>query len=550
MHYLFDPGLAHMAGTVAATIPVGYALAWLVEKLLLKRTVDDRIAGIALGCVIVFLLIMAGATAFLTWYAGSNPFEHGPIVIPPLGYTLSFIAGLAVVGAIRMIVFGREYEESDEALVFDHDIYDQAQYDDEVLAWDEKNRGRNYFSRHWAGHLSLPVSYWVNGALLSALIAAAVEHVGKRYASEGGSLKGISIVLLVYLAVSGLLWVWSSVGIWRSAYWHRRRGGTPGWGFAARTMIVISILATLLRSGDLALATTELGTLARGRDSLGEIARMSIGEEGSALLVQGKLAAGSAERFEKLLADSPAVKVVVLTSPGGRMLEAERIAALVRSRGLETRVDDHCMSACTSILLAGRVRTAPEDAKIGFHQPSFPGLSSYALSDAIEKTRAEYLAAGVNEMFVAQAMATPAQGMWFPGPEELVEARVLTSSDVFVTEGPGAPRRETLTEMRLRRQMKAFAEGINSRGPVRLDPSLTMEGATSSGTTLTQHYRVELQNLNVARSRANMTRSFRQEICSDAKTALAVSQGGRFVLAYKDGKGRPLFDVVIASCTG
>ena len=208
------------------------------------------------------------------------------------------------------------------------------------------------------------------------------------------------------------------------------------------------------------------------------------------------------------------------------------------------------MSACTSILLAGRVRTAPEDAEIGFHQPSFPGFSSYALRDAIEKTRAEYLAAGVDALFVGQALATPAEGMWIPGPEELVEARVLTSSDVFVTEGPGAPRRETLTEMRLRRQMKARAEQINDEAPVEVSPSITMERATSSGSTLTQHYRVEIANLNVAVSRATMTRLYRQEICSDVKTALAVSQGGRFVLAYEDGRGRPLFDVTIASCTG
>ncbi|HEX6376783.1 MAG TPA: hypothetical protein VFZ91_13815 [Allosphingosinicella sp.] len=550
MNYLYEPDFIQLAATAAAAIPVGYALTWGMDALFLKRLIDDRIAGIALGCGLAFLLFMAAATTFLTWYAGSNPFEYGPIVIPHIGFAISFILGLFAVGTIRIILYGREYEQGDDELVFDPDIYDQSQYDAEVLAWDEKNLGKNYMQRHWAGHLSLPVSYWVNGALLSALILAAVEYLIRRLAEGGGSLRGIAIVALVYLVFSAILWVWSSVGIWRSAYWHRRRGGTPGWGLAARTLVVLSLIVTLFRSGDLALQATELGTLARGRDSIGEIARMTVSKDGRQLLVRGNLAAGAAARFESVLGKSPSVKEVVLTSPGGRMLEAERMAALIRGRGLDTRVHDHCMSACTSLLLAGRTRSAPETARIGFHQPSFPGLSSYALRDAIERTRAEYLAAGLDERFVWRALATPAQSMWFPSPEQLVEAKVLTGSDVFVMDEGGARRRETLGEMRVRRQMQTIAARINARGPLRVNHITTMERASASGTTLTEHYRVETDRLDVAGSRANLTRSYRQEICSNVESALMVRDGGRFVLSYKDGRGRPVFDITVSRCAG
>ncbi|MET1112474.1 MAG: hypothetical protein ABWX67_13205 [Allosphingosinicella sp.] len=550
MNYLYAPDFVHMAAAAAATVPVGYFLVWAMDALFLKRLIDDRIAGIAFGCGLAFLLIMAGASAFLCWQAGSNPFDRGPIVIPHIGFAISFILGLFAVGTIRMILYGREYEEGDDELVFDPDIYDQAQYDEEVLAWDEKNRGRNYLQRHWAGHLSLPISYWVNGALLSALILAAVEYLTGRLADEGGSLRGIAIVALVYLGLSAGLWLWSSVGIWRSAYWHRRRGGTPGWGLAARTAVALSLLVTLFRSGDLALTAAELGTLARGRDSIGEIARMTVSKDGRQLSVEGNLAAGAAARFESLLGRSPAVKEVVLTSPGGRMLEAERMAASMRRRGLDSRVAGHCLSACTSLLLAGRIRTAPEAAKIGFHRPSFPGVSAYALDDAVERTRREYLAAGVDQRFVWRALATPADGMWFPSPVELVEARAPPGPAVFAAGPGGSRRRETVGEMRLRRQMQAIAAQINARGPVRLDDVTLMEGASASGTTLTQHYRVEAERLDVAGSRAALTRSYRQEICSSVESALAVRDGGRFVLSYKDGRGRPLFDVTVENCGG
>ncbi|HYG46666.1 MAG TPA: hypothetical protein VD846_01880 [Allosphingosinicella sp.] len=550
MNYILAPEWSHLGLASAAAFILGYALCWSMDKLFLRKLVDDRIAGIALSCGLAFVVIMVLASVGLTWFVRSQPYIAGrPIVIPPFPYALSLIFGLAVVGVIRTILYGREYEEGDEELVFDPDIYDQAQYDEEVLAWDEKHGHKNYFQRHWAGHLSLPVSYWVNNALLSALIAAGVEYAAHRIRESGGSLSGLAMIALGYLAFSVLFWVWSSVGIWRSAYWHRRRGGTPGWGLAARTLVVLSAVAILFRSGDIALQTAELGTLAAGRDSIGAIAEMKVSPDGRELAVRGNLANGAAARFGTLLAASPAVRTVVLTSPGGRMLEAERMAALIRDRRLDTRVDQYCMSACTSLLLAGRERTAPEQARIGFHQPSFPGMDAYEMGDAIERTRAEYLAAGVDSGFVARALATPAQSMWFPEPDQLIEAKVLTGSDVFVTTRGGERRRETLTEMRLRRQLQAIAAQINARGAVRVNDITTMERASVSGTTLTEHYKIESANLDVAGSRANLTRSYRQEICSNVQTALMVRDGARFVLSYEDGRGRPVLDVRIEKCT-
>ncbi|HEX8378977.1 MAG TPA: hypothetical protein VF619_00335 [Allosphingosinicella sp.] len=550
MRYILAPEWSHLGLATAAAFLLGYLLCWGMDRVFLKRLVDDRIAGIALSSALAFVLIMAAATVALTWMVRSQPYILGrPIVIPPFPYAVSLIFGLAAVGVVRMIRYGREYEEGEEELVFDPDIYDQAQYDEEVLAWDEKHRHKNYLRRHWAGHLSLPVSYWVNGALLSVLILAAVEYLIHRLAEGGGSLRGIAVVALVYLGFSGLLWVWSSVGIWRSAYWHRRRGGTPGWGLAARTLVVLSLIVTLFRSGDLALQAAELGTLARGRDSIGAIAQMSVSKDGEALFVRGNLAAGAAERFEALLGEHPEVGSVVLTSPGGRMLEAGRMAALIRRRRLDTRVDGSCMSACVSLLLAGKERTAPEGARIGFHQPSFPGLTAFELRNGIERTRDEYLGAGVDRGFVSRALSTPAEAMWFPSPEELVEANVLTGSGILVTEG-GRTRPETAAEMRLRRGMQRAAARMNASAPVRLDSLTTLERATASGTTLTQHIRIDVERVDVAGSRAQLTRDLSRQICSDAETAVAVSQGGRFAYSYSDKSGRHLLDVAVTRCPG
>lgn len=548
MSFILAPEWSHMAVAAAGAFILGYLLCWAMDKLFLKELVDDRIAGIALSCCVAFVVIMFWATVVLTWLVWSDPFIVGrPIVIPPFPYAVSLIFGLALVGIVRTIRYGREYEEGDEALVFDPDIYDQAQYDEEVLAWDERHQGKNYLRRHWAGHLSLPVSFWINAALVAALIAAAVEYAGNRLRDGGGTLRGLAIVALAYAAFSAVFWVWSAVGIWRSAYWHRRRGGTPGWGLAARILVVLFALVILGRSGDIVLRTRELGALAAGGDTMGPIAEMSLSGDGSDLSLRGNLAAGSAERFEALLGANPGVRRVVLSSSRGRAFEAERIAALIRRRGLDTRVEGECLAPCTDLLIAGRERTAPERARIGFHQPSFPADDGYGMRKAVERTRADYLAAGVKSDFVERVLATPPQAMWFPDPVRLVEANVLTGSDVFVAKG-GERRRETAVEMRLRRDLAVTAERINATLPRRLSEDTTMLRVSASGTTLTHHYRIDADGIDAAGTQRSLGRQLRREICSNVEMAVAIRQGARFVHSYSDRRGRHAVDIVIAQC--
>ena len=161
-------------------------------------------------------------------------------------------------------------------LVFDPDYDDLSRYDEEVNDWDEKNCGRGYFRRHWVGHLPLPVAYWVNGAMLSALVARR-GRISRPQGQDGVAFAaGDGGVALGYIIVSSLVWMWSSVGIWRSAYWHRRRGGSAGWGFAARALVLLGALGITLRAGDVGLQAAELGKLARGEDSIGKVAEMKV----------------------------------------------------------------------------------------------------------------------------------------------------------------------------------------------------------------------------------------------------------------------------------
>ncbi|PSJ43392.1 COG3904 family protein [Allosphingosinicella deserti] len=539
--------MAHFAGAAVAALVLGLLLSWALDRLLLRRLIDDRIAGIALSCAIAFVLLMAGTTLFLTLTLAD--YIVPGIVVPPMGIALSYLAGLAVAGTLRMWAYGKAYEEGDEQLVFDPDHSDHSVYDAQVVAFDERYAGRNYLVRHWAGNLSLPMSYWVNGALLSTLILAGTRTLAERIQSGSGSLQGLAIVILAYLGISAILWVWSSVGIWRSAYWHRRRGGTPAWAVAARAMLVITAVATLLRSGDIALQAAEFGQLATGRDSMGAIADMTVSKNGRELILAGSIASGAAKRFETVLQAHPGVTVIVLTSPGGRILEAERIAAIVRARRLDTRVDKACMSACTNILLAGRERTAEESARIGFHAPNFPGFNAAEMQASVAAMRNAYLAAGVDPAFVARALTTPAETMWFPSFYELESAGVLTGSEIVIRRAGATAPVPALDAAQMQRELQAAAAQTNASAPTRLDEATTLTRATASGLTLTHYYMIEgAENLDVADGRRVMTKMLSAQACRQPQVAKALRDGVRFVHSYSTTNGRHLFDAEVTSC--
>jgi hypothetical protein len=59
---------------------------------------------------------------------------------------------------------------------------------------------------------------------------------------------------------------------------------------------------------------------------------------------------------------------VVLKSAGGNLVASIRIGEMVKAKGFPTAVIEYCMTACTSIWLAGSQRFMTSSARIGFHQ--------------------------------------------------------------------------------------------------------------------------------------------------------------------------------------
>jgi hypothetical protein len=97
----------------------------------------------------------------------------------------------------------------------------------------------NYIVGHWRGHLSLPISYWVNGWLLSiGYIVGAAFIVYHRDPSIT-----YAIGWLIVIALGFALQIWQLIGLWRSARKHTERGGRPIWAYMAKCSVVFGWLS-------------------------------------------------------------------------------------------------------------------------------------------------------------------------------------------------------------------------------------------------------------------------------------------------------------------
>jgi len=148
--------------------------------------------------------------------------------------------------------------------------------------------------------------------------------------------------------------------------------------------------------------------------------------EGKGLRFTGGITFGVAKEFEGFLKAMPNVKLVLLDSGGGRAKEAARIGDLIKGRGLDTRVARQCMSACTTIFLSGRERTISSKAKLGFHQPDFPGLTDDQRAAIILAEKKRLQQQGVTLEFAEKAVSASPADMWFPTTAELLAGRVVT----------------------------------------------------------------------------------------------------------------------------
>jgi hypothetical protein len=168
--------------------------------------------------------------------------------------------------------------------------------------------------------------------------------------------------------------------------------------------------------------------------------RLQVVAGGTVLEVDGSFGPDLVADFEAAVDRGSELRAVRLESPGGRVLAAWQVAAIIQKRGLSTYVGRLCASACTLAFLAGRERWLGPDARLGFHQARTEDGSSQAANKILGE---DYEKLGVPPAFVAHILSTAPADLWVPSRSELRAAHVTTTdppaSMLALGDGP-APR--------------------------------------------------------------------------------------------------------------
>ena len=393
-------------------------------------------------------------------------------------------------------------------------------------------RTGNYVLDHWRGYLSLPISYWVNGTIISGASAMLIIGISADVAQSDASLQASSAIGIALQLIGLAVWVWGIVGIWRSSAKHPARGGSPAWATVAKAMV---ILGSLNVAGQLAKASQQLiesSQIAAGQDPIGAPATFAI--DGQSLRLDGWIVVGTANHFEEILDQNPQVRRIYLTSGGGRIREARQMASAIRARKLSTTASGDCSSACTILFLAGRERSAAMGSSLGFHSPSGVGLSDEEARSSSPDMRASYEAAGLPYDFVERAMSTPSSSMWRPTEKQLVSAGVINAA----------------TKERIIEDNVASARSLNAQAPTKLDEVTSLIRAQANGMMLTYFYRIEADTAEVI-DRGVMTILRKQNqinVCKDVGLNLLVRSGAIYRFDYADRRGRHIAALDVSDC--
>jgi len=293
-----------------------------------------------------------------------------------------------------------------------------------------------YLRTHWSGGHSLARSFWIN-FVLPFLLVAALQRLARPPWVEDLTLFAVlaAVYVLLYCA---FVYPWQLVGLARACDRHLGAYGERSQVVAIHGTMFVSLLVTLVAGFGMAQSGIALYR-AQGAplEAPGPGYAFHLVANGALIRVAGSLDPGVTRDLRQLLAEQPRVRVLLLASDGGNIYEARGVARLIAERGLATRVETTCKSACTTAFIGGVTRVLGSEARLGFH--AYRLQAQQPLIDVAaeqEKDRAFYRSQGVDPAFLVRIFDAPHDSIWYPEPDELLRAGV-----VHRIEAPSGPAR-------------------------------------------------------------------------------------------------------------
>lgn len=404
-----------------------------------------------------------------------------------------------------------------------------------------------FFVRYWKGEISLAKSFWLVGISSTVLLLAFEAFI--KYALTAYDLPPttmFAVYELNWLLVVVVL-IWQAVGIWRSATKHRHLPGRRAiWSWLAKGITLLGVaqfVAIFVITG--VPQTREIYRVAfLGDPSLPDYA-LSLDEQNTELHIDGGIKFGLSDAVEQMLSANPSVATINLTSPGGRIKEAEKLYALIKRRQLNTVTNDQCMSACTYVFAGGARRWLGVNGQLGFHSGAFVGLNAAQVADGehrvFERIEADDQ---VPAAFFQRVMGIDSKDIWYPTRDELLANHYLTEKR------PGAAS----SQRELAAMVRVTAERLRRQLPETLGPRLILTEIAPEYTTLVYTYDVlspdETKYFDQT-TQNEMYSQLKTSTCNSKKAENAVEIGIYYQFRFKATvNGVNLLTVTINDCSG
>lgn len=286
---------------------------------------------------------------------------------------------------------------------------------------------KGYIRTHWRGEFKLAKAFWVNCCLVN--VGLAVMYIALVVIQSEAEMnpRNIARSSLMYFFVLYLVFLWQSVGLWRSANRHIEDKGRKLWARYAKFTVVIGVISTVFSSISSFQEYLSVFDLAVGRDQYSGF-KVQISDDGTLVRVTGSLGIGVSDEVETIVKTNSKVTGIVLDSPGGWVYEGRQISSLIQEGQLDTYSIRGCYSACTIAFISGKQRILAHGANIAFHQYSAIGKGEVIPSDPEISQQIDlqlFSQAGVDSSFLERLYSAEPGDLWYPTVEELLSANVV-----------------------------------------------------------------------------------------------------------------------------
>ena len=287
-----------------------------------------------------------------------------------------------------------------------------------------------YIISHWRGEHTLARAFWINDAVLTAiLLVAYVYFMGYVEYTFTDSLLIERVRLSLFVLAYSVLVPWQLYGLTHTAV-KRIKSGTKvllPWIVIPLVLYKVFIIVEYIYDNQDIHKKAIVYSFSSHKESIYNI-RTSIRSDNT-IFIAGSIGKRTASDLEKVLLQNPSTKTLDLYSDGGNILGAMSLSDIVLKYKLNTHVPKYCQSACVRVFMTGKYRTISKDAYIGFHQPRNIFTSENLSQEELEKDLNAYVnfltMQGVTKEFAVKVYQASPDDMWIPSHKELLEAGVV-----------------------------------------------------------------------------------------------------------------------------